>query len=140
VDLRPDAFAHLAASLPQTELDRATELPTCWAAAAPVTVTWPEDAAGYAVMKWPHVTAHTRAGIAGALATITPVLTQVAAGRPPTSVLRAALYGWTWTFNPAGPTASRPLRPVRRWPGRGAAPCLWPLSPTRQSPAALRRR
>src|ERR1700716_3565807 len=57
-------------------------LPACWAAAAPVTVTWPEHAAGYTVMKWPHVAAHTRAGIAGAVATITPVLTPVAAGRP----------------------------------------------------------
>ena len=80
------------------EFGPAAGLPVSWAAAAPVPVTWHEHAAGYAAMKWPDVAAHTRAGIADALATVTPALSQDAAGRPPALVLRAALYGWA--FNP----------------------------------------
>jgi hypothetical protein len=44
-------------------------------------------------MKWPQVAAHTRAGIADTLATVTPALTLDGPGRPAASVLRAALYG-----------------------------------------------
>jgi hypothetical protein len=53
----------------------ATGHPASWAAAAPATVTWLGHAAGYAAVKWPQSAAHTRAGIADALATITPALT-----------------------------------------------------------------
>lgn len=65
--------------------------PAGWAVPALCRVTWLEHAAGYAAVKWPHVSAHSRAGIADALATITPALTKNAAGRPPPAVLRAAL-------------------------------------------------
>jgi hypothetical protein len=40
--------------------------------------------------------AHSRAGIADALATITPALTHDGARRPPAALLRAALYGWAF--------------------------------------------
>jgi hypothetical protein len=49
-------------------------------------------------MKWPRVAAYTRAGIAGALAIITPALITDAARRPPASVLRTALYGWAFSL------------------------------------------
>jgi hypothetical protein len=54
-------------------------------------VTWHEHAIAYAAVKWPHAAAHTRAGIADALATITPALLTTVAGQPPIAVLRAAL-------------------------------------------------
>ena len=64
-------------------------------------------------MKWPLAAACTRAGIADALATITPALLTPGRGRPPAAVLRAALYGHA--FNPAragtdpGPPATAAL-------------------------------
>ena len=81
--------------------------------AAPATISWLEHAAAYAAMKWPLAAAHTRAGIADALATITPALITPGRGRPPAAVLRAALYGHA--FNPAragtdpGPAAAAAL-------------------------------
>jgi hypothetical protein len=69
--------------------------------------------AAYAAMKWPLAAAHTRAGIADALATITPALLTPGRDRPPASALRAALYGHA--FNPAragtdpGPAATTAL-------------------------------
>ena len=57
--------------------------------------------------------AHTRAGIADALATITPALLTPGRGRPPAAMLRAALY--RQAFNPAradtdpGPAAAAVL-------------------------------
>ena len=73
--------------------------PTSWAAREPTTMSWLEHAAAYAAMKWPLAAAHTRAGIADALATITPAVSTPGRGRPPAAVLRAALYGHA--FNPA---------------------------------------
>ncbi len=61
-------------------------------------MTWLEHAATYAAMKWPNVSAHSRAGIAEALATITPALTRQTTRRPSAAVLRDGLYGWA--FNP----------------------------------------
>ena len=81
-------------------------------------------------MKWPLAAAHTRAGIADALATITPALLTPGRGRPPAAVLRAALYGHA--FNPAragtdpGPPATAALAwasaslPAADRPGRPA--------------------
>jgi hypothetical protein len=51
-------------------------------------------------MKWP-LAAHTRAGIADALATITPALITPGRDKPPAAVLRAALY--RHAFRPAQP-------------------------------------
>ncbi len=81
-----------------SKFGQVTGEPACWAVPAPGRVSWLEHAASYAAVKWPHVSAHSWAGVADALATITPALTEDAAGRPPASVLRAALYGWA--FNP----------------------------------------
>jgi hypothetical protein len=61
-------------------------------------------------MKWPLAAAHTRAGIADGLATITPALLTPGRDRPPAPVLRSALYGYA--FNPAG----QALTPGRRPP------------------------
>jgi hypothetical protein len=73
--------------------DPVTGEPVLWAAPAPGTVSWYQHAIGYADMKWPHLAAHSRASLAEALATITPVLTRPAAGRRPSArTLRAALY------------------------------------------------
>ena len=57
--------------------------------------------------------AHTRAGIADALATITPALSTPGRGRPPAAVLRAALYG-----------ARVQPRPGRQQPRPGATAAL----------------
>ena len=64
-------------------------------------------------MKWPLAAAHTRAGIADALATITPALLTPGRDGPPAAALRRALYGHA--FNPAragadpGPAAAAAL-------------------------------
>jgi hypothetical protein len=69
-------------------------------------------------MKWPLAAAHTRAGIADALATITPALITPGRGGPPAAVLRAALY--RQAFNPAragadpGPAAAAALAWAQR--------------------------
>jgi integrase len=72
--------------------------PESWAAAEPVTVTWYQHAVAYAEMKWPRLAPHSRASLADALATVTPLLTRDTGRRPPAGVLRAALYGHA--FNP----------------------------------------
>jgi hypothetical protein len=54
------------------EFDPATGEPVLWAGPGPVTVTWYQHAVAYAAMKWPSVAAHSRAGLAEALATVTP--------------------------------------------------------------------
>ena len=81
--------------------------PASWAAHEPATVSWLEHAAAYAAMKWPLAAAHTRAGIADALATITPALCTPGRGSPPAEVLRAALY--QHSFNPSRARAERSL-------------------------------
>ena len=91
----------------------ATGEPASWAIPEAATISWLEHATAYAAMKWPLAAAHTRAGIADALATITPALLTPGRGRPPAPVLRAALYGHA--FNPArvgtdpGPAATTAL-------------------------------
>jgi integrase len=91
----------------------ATGEPASWAAPEPATASWLAHAAAYAATKWPLSAAHTRAGIADALATITPALLTPGRGRPPAAVLRTGLYGHA--FNPAragtdpGPAAAAAL-------------------------------
>jgi hypothetical protein len=64
-------------------------------------VSWLEHASAYAVMKWPHAAAHTRASTADALAIVTLALQAPGHGAPPLRLLRAALY--RQAFTPAGP-------------------------------------
>jgi hypothetical protein len=97
------------------EFDSRTGEPARWAASCePTAMTWYDLAVAYTVMKWPQSAAHSRAGTADALATVTPALSTTGAGRPPSAVLRAALYGHA--FNPArrgadpGPAAAAALR------------------------------
>jgi hypothetical protein len=74
-------------------------------------VTWHEHADAYATAKWPHAAAHTRAGIADALGTITPALATTAAGRPPGAALRAALYAHAYNLSrPAPPPGTETAR------------------------------
>ncbi len=78
--------------------DPATGEPAAWATPEPTIVTWYRQAAAYAEMKWPRLAPHSRASLADALATITPLLTRETSRRPPDQTLRAALYGYA--FNP----------------------------------------
>src|ERR1035441_6469892 len=80
------------------EFSPATGEPAAWATPEPVTVTWYQHAVAYAEMKWPHLAAHSRASMADALATVTPVLARETGRRPSARELRAALYGHA--FNP----------------------------------------
>ncbi len=61
-------------------------------------MTWYQHAVAYAQMKWPHLAPHSRASLADALATVTPLLTGETRRRPSAGMLRAALYGYA--FNP----------------------------------------
>ena len=45
-------------------------------------VTWYQHAVAYAEMKWPHLAPHSRASLADALATVTPLLTRETGRRP----------------------------------------------------------
>jgi hypothetical protein len=84
------------------EFDPLTGEPAAWNLPEPATVTWYQEAAAYAVMKWPSLAAHSRASVAEALATVTPVLTRPGArDRPDPRELRMALY--QHAFNPARP-------------------------------------
>jgi integrase len=81
------------------EFDPQTGEPVLWAEPEPVTVTWYQHAVAYAAMKWPALSAHSRASVAETLATVTPALTRAAPGCPPAGQLRTALY--QHAFNPA---------------------------------------
>jgi integrase len=70
----------------------ATGEPAAWAAREPVSVTWLQHAVAYAEMKWPRLAPHSRSSVADALASVTPLLTTATSRRPPTRILRAALY------------------------------------------------
>ena len=67
--------------------------PESWAVPEPEPVTWYQHAVAYAEMKWPRLAPHSRASLADALATVTPLLTRETSRRPPAQTLRAALYG-----------------------------------------------
>lgn len=60
--------------------------------------TWYAHTCAYARMKWPSASAKHRAGIADALATITPVLVEDSRGAPDRRALRIALYAWAFRF------------------------------------------
>ena len=113
--------------------------PASWAAPGPATISWLEHAAAYAAMKWPLAAACTRAGIADALATITPALLTPGRGGPPAAVLRAALYGHA--FNPAraGADPGPPAAVALGWASDHCLPLTAPADPqvTRRALEAL---
>ena len=80
------------------EFDPGTGEPESWTAPEAVTVTWYRHAMAYAELKWPRLAPHSRASLADALATVTPLLTRETGRRPPEGTVRAALYGHA--FNP----------------------------------------
>ena len=82
--------------------DPLTGEPAAWNLPEPPTVTWYQEATAYAAMKCPSLAAHSRASVAEALATVTPVLNRPGArDRPDQRELRTALY--QHAFNPARP-------------------------------------
>jgi integrase len=59
-------------------------------------VTWYELACRYVDLKWPHAAAKSRTSTADALATVTPVLVTSERGKPGSTIIRSALYGWAF--------------------------------------------
>ena len=104
------------------EFGPGTGEPACWAGRPAAAVSWQQHAAAYAAMKWPQSSAHARAGIADALATITPALTAPGTGRPAAAALRAALY--RWAYNPArsGTGPAPPIAAALAWARRNSLP------------------
>ncbi|MCH6161554.1 tyrosine-type recombinase/integrase [Streptomyces marispadix] len=64
------------------------------------TPTWYEHATAYVLMKWPKAAAKHRAGIAEALAVVTPVFVSSSRGAPDPKVMRTALYAWAFRAVP----------------------------------------
>ena len=112
------------------ELDPLTGEPAAWSLPEPSTVTWYQEATAYAVMKWPSLAAHSRAGLAESLATVTPVL-----ARPDdvTGLIRASCAR-PCTSMPSIPPAppGRAARPLRFWTGRGRRHCPSAASASRR--------
>ncbi len=115
------------------EFDPLTGEPTAWNRPEPAIVTWYQEATAYAVMKWPSLAAHSRASVAEALATVTPVLVQPdARRRPDPRELRTVLY--QHAFNPARPAGpGSPAAQILDWAQQASLPvgCL-------SEPAVLR--
>jgi hypothetical protein len=113
--------------------------PASWAAPEPATLSWLEHAAVYAAMKWPLAAACTRAGIADALATITPALLTPGRGEPPAVVLRAALYGHAFSPARAGTDPGPPAAVALAWASDHCLPltALADLQVTRRALEAL---
>ena len=108
------------------EFDPLTGVPAEWHIPEHVIVTWFEEATAYAVMKWPCLAAHSRASLAEALATVTPVLTRPGArNRPDQRELRTVLY--QRAFSPARlADPGSPAAQVLDWAQRASLPvsCL----------------
>jgi hypothetical protein len=104
------------------EFGPGTGEPACWAGRPAAAVSWQQHAAAYAAMKWPQSSAHARAWVADALATITPALTAPGTGRPAVAALRAALY--RWAYNPArsGTGPAPPIAAALAWARRNSLP------------------
>ena len=104
------------------DFDPLTGEPAAWNLPEPAIVTWYEEATAYAVMKWPSLAAHSRASLADALATVTPVLIRKdARRRPDPRELRAALY--QHAFNPARPAdPASPAAQILDWAQQASLP------------------
>jgi integrase len=104
------------------DFDPLTGEPSAWNLPEPATVTWYQEATAYAAMKWPSLAAHSRASVAEALATVTPVLTRSGArNRPDPRELRTALY--QHAFNPARPAEpGSPAAQILDWTQQASLP------------------
>jgi hypothetical protein len=102
------------------DFDPLTGEPAAWNLPEPAIVTWYQEATAYAVMKWPSLAAHSRASLAEALATVTPVLTRPdARDRHDPRELRTALY--QHAFNPARPAdPDSPAAQILDWAQQGS--------------------
>ena len=100
--------------------DPANGEPAAWAASEPVTATWYQHAVAYSEMKWPRLAPHSRASLADALATVTPLLTRETGRRPPDRTLRAALYGHA--FNPSRRSRDPVTASALAWLARASLP------------------
>jgi integrase len=115
------------------DFDPLTSEPAAWNLPEPATVTWYQEATEYAAMNWPSLAAHSRASVAEALATVTPVLVRPdARQRPDPRELRMVLY--QHAFNPARPAdPGSPAAQILDWAQQASLPvgCL-------SDPAVLR--
>ena len=104
------------------DFDPLTGEPAAWSLPEPAIVTWYQEATAFAVMKWPSLAAHSRASLAEALATVTPVLTRPnARDRPGPRELRTALY--QYAFNPARPAGpNSPAAQILDWAQQASLP------------------
>ena len=111
------------------DFDPLTGEPTAWNLPEPEIVTWYEEAAAYAAMKWPSLAAHSRASLAEALATVTPTLTRPGArNRPDQHELRTVLY--KHAFNPVRPAdPGSPAAPILDWAQQASLPVGCPSEP-----------
>ncbi|GGO86486.1 tyrosine-type recombinase/integrase [Wenjunlia tyrosinilytica] len=87
--------------------------------------TWFAHARAYAAMKWPKASAKHRAGIADALATVTPALVADKRGGPDPSVLRTALYSWAFRFSVGDDGKLRPRCEAETPPAEIKAALEW---------------
>lgn len=106
------------------EFDPLIGEPVTWNLPEPPAVTWHQEAAAYAAMKWPLLAAHSRSALADALATVTPALTRPdARNRPDPRDLRTALY--RHAFNPARPAEpGSPAEKILGWAQQTALPIV----------------
>jgi hypothetical protein len=103
--------------------DPATGEPAAWAAPEPTTVTWYQHAVAYAQMKWPRLAPHSRASLADALATVTPLLTTGETRRRPSAgMLRAALYGYAFSPQRHSRTPDPVIAGTLAWLERASLP------------------
>lgn len=102
--------------------DPATGEPVAWATLEPVSVTWYQHAMAYVDMKWPHLAPHSRASLADALATVTPLLTRETGRRPPPGGLRAALYGHAFNARRRSDTPTPDTASALAWVERASLP------------------
>ena len=117
--------------------DPATGKPAAWAAPEPTTVTWYRHAVAYAQMKWPHLGPHSRASLADALATVTPLLTTGETRRRPSAdMLRAALYRYAFNPQRRSRTPDPAIAGTLAWLERASLPVIQ-LSDPRVIRAAL---
>lgn len=121
------------------EFDPASGEPALWGTPPASNTTWHQLAVGYVDMKWPHVAPHSRASLAEALATLTPVLTRPTARRPPIRTLRAALYRHAFNPHQRNTTVDPATASALAWLERASLPVQRLCDPRviRQAPDAL---